>query len=148
MGFFLRYFFMGPDDVGHLSAYGIHRIEAGHGFLENHGYVPPADGLHIFFGNTEELPAAEMDGPFQLRLISAGEKAGHRKGGHGFAASRFAHKAHDLPRFHREIHIVKDGHRAFFRRKSERKIFYFQNIFHLTQLLSGPECRAGHRLKG
>ena len=94
------HFFMGPDDVHHLGAYGKDGIQAGHGFLKYHGHVPPPHFFHAFPADTQKLPAAEADGTVKLRLFSAGKEAGHRKGGHGFAAARLSHQSQNFSLSH------------------------------------------------
>ena len=108
---------MGPDDVRHLGADGENRIEAGHGLLENHGYVPSPHFYHTFPTKPQKLPPAEADGAVQLCLASAGEESGNGKGGHGFSAARLTYQAHDFPLPHLQVHIMEDGNHALLGRK-------------------------------
>lgn len=72
----------------------------------------PPHFFHAFPADTQKLPAAEADGTVKLRLFSAGKEAGHRKGGHGFAAARLSHQSQDFSLSHMEVHIVKNRHHA------------------------------------
>ena len=149
LGLLLPHLLMGPDDVGHLGADGEDRVQAGHGFLEDHGHIPTPHFFHTLFADAQELAPHEADGTAQFRLASPRKKPGHRKGGHGFPAARFSHKAQDFSCSHREIHIVEDGDLSLLRRQGQGKMFNFQYIFHgLTLHFWGPEYPGGHRPKG
>ena len=49
------------DGLDDLAADGENGVEGGHGFLEDHGDLAAADGLHVVFGELEEVLALEKD---------------------------------------------------------------------------------------
>ena len=76
-GFVVASAAMGADDFAHLIADGEHRVEAGHGFLENHGNAVATDGAHGFFREFKQVLAG--NGPCNRERLAARNKA-HREG--------------------------------------------------------------------
>ena len=82
-------------DIGHLPADGQHRIQAGHGVLEDHGYLAAAHGPHGFRRQGQQVPALEVDSPSANAGIRS-EQPYDRGDQGGLAAAAFADDADDL----------------------------------------------------
>jgi len=59
--FILTNTLMNQNGLSNLVTDREHRIERGHGFLKNHGDPPPADLLHLFFIQVQEILTIEED---------------------------------------------------------------------------------------
>ena len=119
----------------HLPAHLDHRVQAGHGFLKNHGDFRPPQPPAFLFGKLCDLPAAQKD--FSPGHLSRKPEQAHDgPGGHALSAARFAHDAHDFSDRHGERHVVHGQDNALFRMKADSEVFYLQHIlFHVRPLL-------------
>lgn len=88
-----------------LVADGVDGVEAGHGFLEDHGDFVAADGAHCFFVVVEEVLALEVDGAAVVSAGGRGDELECAHGGDGFAAAGFANDGEGL--------LGVDGHVDF-----------------------------------
>ena len=82
---------MEAQDLGHLLADGEHRVEGGHGLLEDHGDAVAPDAAHLLLRAVQQVFPLEADLPGD-RGLGVGQEAQHRHGGDGLAAARFAHQ--------------------------------------------------------
>ena len=99
-----------PYRLGDLLADGQHRVEAGHGLLEDHAQLVAAQLALVGFGDGEKIDAAAvaLDEPrfsLHLRVRGARVQAHQREAGHGFARARFADQRQRLAGTDREGHI-------------------------------------------
>ena len=82
------------DSFGDLNADGHDRIEGGHGFLEDHGYVAASAAAHGFRREREEVFACKGNGSCDLRGVWKEAQEGQRRG--GFAGTGLADEAQDF----------------------------------------------------
>jgi hypothetical protein len=89
-----------------------HRVQRGHGFLEDHGDLPAPHRAHRFGIERCKIPAGKAD-------ATAGDAAGGLRQqphdgerGDRFAGSGFADQGHDLARMHGEAHAFDRPHGA------------------------------------
>ena len=82
-----------------------HRVERGHGVLDDEADVGPSDGAVLAFGKTDELAAEKADG-----ARGAGAAAGQtedRAGEDALARTRLADERMDAPAANGEVHAVQ-----------------------------------------
>ncbi len=96
-----------PERLGDLVADAHHRVERGHGFLEDRPDVPPAHPAPLRFGQGQQVRGAKPDGPGQ-DLDAVRQEPDGGKSGQGLARPRFAHHAEHLARHDRQRHVL-DG---------------------------------------
>ena len=114
-----RHLFVRQQHFFNLFAASLHRVEAGHGLLENHCSPP----CHI--------------GPMARNLGIFWQQAHDSKGGDRFAAPRFAHNAQGLPTHHLERDAFHGLKILSFMLEGDMQIVNFQYcIVHLLQLFS------------
>ena len=54
---------VGPQRLDELVAHRIHRVQAGHGVLEDHGHLPAPEVRHLLLRLGQHILALEGDGP-------------------------------------------------------------------------------------
>ena len=92
----LRHFLVGADGLHDLVAHAVHRVERGHGLLEDHGDLLAPDFLQLplaHFGDVRPLVADFAAGDPAGLLQQAQDGAE----GLALAAARLAHQAEGLP---------------------------------------------------
>ena len=108
-----------PDRLDDLVADGEHRVQRGHGLLEDHRDVPAAHLHPLLLGQPQQVArrgvGPRVEAEQDLAVAALGEvrrqQADHRQGGDGLAATRFAHQAEGLPRLDVEARPVHRPHR-------------------------------------
>ena len=108
-----------PDRLDDLVADGEHRVQRGHGLLEDHRDVPAAHLHPLLLGQPQQVarrgvgPRVEAEQDLAVATLGEvrGQQADHRQGGDGLAAARFAHQAEGLPRLDVEARPVHRPHR-------------------------------------
>ena len=58
---------MGHEHLGNLVTNGVHRIQGGHGLLENHGNLLSPDMAHLFFRQIQQIDALKLIRPPTIR---------------------------------------------------------------------------------
>src|SRR5256885_16637738 len=96
---------MQADGLGDLAADGEHRVQRGHGLLEDHRHALAADRTHLAFRKGEEIASLEphlsADDPSRSR-----DEAHERQRGHRLAATRFADQPEHPTPIERERYTV------------------------------------------
>ena len=108
-----------PDRLDDLVADGEHRVQRGHGLLEDHRDVRAAHLHQLLFGQPQQVarpsagPPVEAEQDFAVATLGQvrRQQADHRQGGDGLAAARFADQAERLPRVDVEARPVHRPHR-------------------------------------
>ena len=94
------------DDLVHLVADAEHRVQGGHGLLEDHGHRVAADVLHLFVGHFGDVIGfvahVQADGAFHHLALGPLQKLHQRQAGDRLAAAGLAHDAHRLADGHIE----------------------------------------------
>jgi hypothetical protein len=94
-GVLCRETFVKPQRLADLAANGQHRVEAGHGLLEDHADVLAADVAHLGIGQGQQIAALKADLSRDLsRGLRHETQDRHRRD--GFAASALAHDGDGL----------------------------------------------------
>ena len=83
--------------LGDLPADGQHRVQRGHGLLEDHGDLAPPDAAHLVLGEREEIPPLEEDLAADDPPRGSRHEPHHRERADGLAAAGLAHQGHGLP---------------------------------------------------
>ena len=114
----------------HLPAHLHHGIQAGHGFLKDHGDFRAPQGPALLFRQDGNIPPVQQD--FSPgHLAGKLDKAHNGPGGHAFSAARFPHHAHDLPRGYPQPYAVHRRDHTLFRVKADGEVFDLQHsLFH------------------
>ena len=108
-----------PDRLDDLVADGEHRVQRGHGLLEDHRDVPAAHPHQRVLGQPQQVarrgigPRIEAEQHLAVAALDEvrRQQADHRQGGDGLAAARLPHQAEGLPRLDVEAHPVHRPHR-------------------------------------
>ena len=108
-----------PDRLDDLVADGEHRVQRGHGLLEDHRDVPAAHTHQLLLGQPQQVArrgiGLRVEAEQHLAVAALDEvrrqQADHRQGGDGLAAARFAHQAEGLLRLDVEARPVHRSHR-------------------------------------
>ncbi len=102
----------GLDD---LVADGEHRVQRGHGLLEDHGDAAAANGTPPFLGQGQHVHpfvaavgVAVVEQDLAARMLGdvTRQQLDHRQGAHRLAAARFAHQAEGLAAVDAETHVL------------------------------------------
>ena len=105
------------DGLDDLVAHREHRVQRGHGLLEDHRDLSAAYPHQLLLGHLQEVPGRDaglaVEAVEHLAVAAfdevGGQQADHGERGHRLAASGFADEAEGLPRLDVEAHSV---HRA------------------------------------
>ena len=108
-----------PNRLYDLVADREHRVQRGHGLLEDHRDVPAAHPHQLFLGQTQQVArrrvGPRIEAEQHLSVAAFGEVArqqpDHRQGGNGLAAARLANEAERLARRDVEARPVHRPHR-------------------------------------
>src|SRR5688500_15933696 len=84
------------ERFGDLTADSEHRIQAGHGVLEDHRDVVPADPADVVVVHLQDVLAVEHDRALDDLAGRLRDESHERERGHGFAATGLAHDAQRL----------------------------------------------------
>ncbi len=103
----LRHLLVGADGLHDLVAHAVHRVERGHGLLEDHRHVVAAQFAVLLLGQGCEVLAFELQGAAG-HVSRLGQKTHDGEAGHGLAGTRLAHDRQDLALVHVEAHVF-DG---------------------------------------
>ena len=145
-----------------LVAHGFHRIQRGHGVLEDHGNLLTPDVPHLLGGELQEITSLIED------LAACDLRRGIRQNPHdaegcgGFTGAGLAHQAQGLAHGDVQVQPVDSFHSAAAGAVLYPKVMYLQKVFlvlfqspdgilvlHLKYLLShaawDPVHPAGHR---
>ena len=101
--------FVDHQRFGHLAADGKHRVERGHGLLENHGNSLAPDLSDPFLAQVQKVLVLEKNLPLDL-CRRAAQKLENGKGGHALPAPALADQPHGLPFKEIEVHPVHGIH--------------------------------------
>ena len=109
-----------PNRLDDLVADREHRVQRGHGLLEDHGDVPAAHPHQLLFGHVEQVPGRNAGLPVEsvqhFSVAALGEIRGqqpdHGQRGDGLAAPRLADEAEGLPRIDMKARPVHRPHRV------------------------------------
>jgi hypothetical protein len=85
---------VGLDGFGDLGAYGHDRIQGGHGFLEDHGYIAASVAAHGFGWEREKIFSCKRNVSCYLRGVWKEAMKGQRGG--RFAGTGLTYKAKDF----------------------------------------------------
>ena len=91
--------------LGQLALDGEHRVQAGHGLLEDDGNGVAPDVVHIVHGQLGQVPALKEDLP-RVDIAVGVQQAQDAHGGHGLARAGLAHNADGLARLQAVGHVV------------------------------------------
>ena len=105
-----------PQHLRHLGPHGVHRVQGGHGVLEDHGDPVAPKVPQLLFRQLPQVPAPEEDLPLG-HLARGAHQAQHRQGGDALAAAGLPHKPHDGAPGHRQVDAVHGGECSLFRLK-------------------------------
>ena len=143
--------------LGDLLPHGEHRVQGGHGVLEDHGYVLAPDLVHLGGGEVEDIPA------FDHQPVALHHPGGIRhqpedgQGGGGFACAGLPHQADGLPVAQLQVDAVEGVDDAVLGLIADHQVFHIQDelvfvLAHRVFLLSasawGPGRPAGRRRSG
>ena len=96
---------MDHEGLGHLLFHREHRVQAGHGLLENHRNIVAADLIHIGAAQLGQLPPVKHDAA-GFNVAVAVQQLQDAHGGHALARARFTHNAQGTAGFHAVAHAV------------------------------------------
>jgi hypothetical protein len=122
------------DDFRDLVSHRKHRVQRGHGILEDHGDFISAQFSHLtLFIFQEFLPFQENGASYDLsgRIGHQSEKS---QCGCGFPSSCFSHQSQCLSLIQRKAHTVYCLNQSSVCNIMYMQIFYFQ-LFHIIGLL-------------
>ena len=96
--------------LGDLLAHGQHRVQGGHGILEDHGDLITADLAHMCLRQIYDALALEGDGAGSDFAGTLGQKAHERQCQRGFTSAGLAHQTQRGTLFQREGDVVDGVH--------------------------------------
>ena len=102
----LFFFGVQADDLHDLVADGVHRVQAGHGVLEDDGDFVAADLAEVLLLHLLDLVAVEPHGAAH-QLAGVGGQAHDRVSGNGLAGTGLAHDAQHVALVHRKGNAVQ-----------------------------------------
>ena len=105
-GFLLALFGVQADDLHDLVADGVHRVQAGHGVLEDDGDFVATDLAEVLLLHLLDLVAVEPHGAAH-QLAGVGGQAHDRVSGNGLAGTGLAHDAQHVALVHRKGNAVQ-----------------------------------------
>src|SRR5262249_10035293 len=101
---------MGLQGLDDLGADGQYRVERGHGVLEHHRELGPAQATQRLGLERDEIAAGEHHPAGEARALGQQLQDGARQ--HGLAAARFAHDAQRVAGRQRQVDLVDGPERA------------------------------------
>ena len=98
------------EDLRHLPAHRVHRVQRGHRVLEDHGdpVAPEFPQRPLPQGPQVRLSKADLPGG---NPAGGGDQAQHGQGGHALAAAGLPHQPHDTPPGDGQVNAVHCGKR-------------------------------------
>ena len=137
------------NDLVQLGADAEHRVQAGHGLLENHGHVVAAELLHLLnggLGDVVGLAVAEIQANLALHHLALGplEQLHDGQAGDGLAAAGLAHHAHGLADGHVEGDAVHGADGTHVREEVGVQVLDLQGVILVVHL--GEELLLRHVL--
>ena len=99
-------------DLGDLLAHWQHRVQAGHGVLEDHAYLRAAQLFHLLLSGGEDVGVAQADAAAGDHPRGIGNQPQDREGGGSFAGTGFTHKAQGFAALQLKVHVVDRLHNA------------------------------------
>ena len=123
-----------------LHAHFQHRVERGHGLLEDHGDMAAPQGAHLFRGHGAQVAAAEQDAAADMGIF--GQQMQDGAGREALAAAGFAHQAGDARRGQAEADGMDGGQDAVVRAETDGKLFQSEGVVQVHGLC-GPRCWVG-----
>ena len=94
-GFLLAQSLMDDEGLGKLLLYAEHRVQAGHGLLEDHGDPVAPDVVHLLGGDLCQILTVEGDGAAGNIAVGI-QKTQDAHGGNGLTGAALAHDAQGL----------------------------------------------------
>ena len=107
-----------------LVPHGKHRVEAGHGLLENHGNFIAPDLPHPLFRQLAEVLPTVEDLPVDDAARGVLDEPENGKGGHRLAAAALPHDGQGLPVPEGEVQAVHRGDHPFLGVKVSLEVFH------------------------
>ena len=95
-GLLLFHVLVNHEHLGDLLLDGEHRVQGGHGLLEDHGDLVAADLVHLLHGDLGQVPAVEQD-LAAVDIAVAVQQAEDRHGGDALTGAGLAHDAEGFP---------------------------------------------------
>ena len=125
LGLHLGAVLVAEDHLGHLVAYGHHRIQGGHGVLEDHRDLVASDVLDLFLAHGHNISVFIDDGA-ALHLAGLRHQPKNTQGGGRLTRARLPHQAQGLTGLHRQGHAVHGAYIPLFRGEVDRQVFNSQ----------------------
>ena len=94
------------DDLLHLVAHRVGRVEGGHGLLKDHGDAVAADAAHLGLGQLHQVLPLEQDLAAGDPARRGGDETHDGVGGDALAAAGLAHQAQGLAGQNGQAHVV------------------------------------------
>ena len=137
------------NDLIQLGADAKHRVQAGHGLLENHGHVVAAELLHLLnrsLGDVISLAVAQIQANLALHDLALGplKQLHDGQAGNGLAAAGLTHHAHGLADGHIKGDAVYRADGSHVREEVGVQILDLQGVVLVVHL--GEEFLLGHVL--
>ena len=108
-----------------LTLHGEHRVQGGHGLLEDHGDLVAADVVHLLVGAVENVFAVEGDAA-AFNIAVAVQQLDNAHGGHALAGAGLTYNAQGFAGVQGIGHVVDGLDNALFRFEIGVKVLYFQ----------------------
>src|SRR5215468_7355954 len=87
---------MNLETLGELTANRQHRVQGGHGLLEDHGDLPASHAAHLLLGERQQIASLEEDLPPDDAPGGLRDQAHDAERAHALAAARLADEGHRL----------------------------------------------------
>ncbi len=120
--------FMEVKDFSDLLSDGVHRIEGGHGFLEDHAHFRAPQAPEHLGGFPDQVFPLKADGALGDAALGFGQQAHDREGGDAFAAAAFTQDAQGAAGFDLQADPVHSLNQAFGRGEAGCKLRDLQNF--------------------
>ena len=147
------HFLMAAEHLHQLFPHGDYRIQAGHGFLENHGYVFSSDIAHLALGQLQQVLSVQADFTFYVTR-RAFDQAHNGQRRHTLSAAGLSDDTHGLALVDVKAHIRHDLCGLSVGGKTDVQIIDLQYTFahgltsSISSIIWDPAHPAGRRPTG
>ena len=111
--------------LAYLPLHRKHRVQAGHGLLENDGDVIAPNVIQLPLGNLGQILAVEQN-LTAVNIAVAVQQLQDAHGGDGFSGTGFAHNAQGFPFFYGVGDAVDRLNNTFLRAEESMQVLQFQ----------------------
>ena len=122
---FLAHMLVNDKRLAYLPLHRKHRVQAGHGFLENDGDIIATNVVQLPLGYLGQVLALKHN-PAAVNIAIAVQQLQNTHGRHGLAGAGFAHDAQGLSLFHGVGDTVDRLNNAFLRAEESMQVLKFQ----------------------